>query len=86
VAIIRHKQTNTGEAGRKTRSARADARAIELASVIVELQRAGATTLHAIATALNTRGIPTPTGRGTWQASQVGRLLARVKRASVAGR
>ena len=68
-----------GEAGRKARTARADARAAELAPIVAEIRAAGVTTLKGITAALNARGIVTPTGRGTWRASQVHRVLARVK-------
>jgi len=63
-----------GEAGRKARTARADARAAELAPVIAELQGAGVTSLHAIATVFNARGIPAARG-GKWKAVQVRRVL-----------
>ena len=46
--------------------------------VIREIQAAGTTSLSGIATALTERGMPTPNGRGAWQAVQVGRVLARV--------
>jgi hypothetical protein len=71
MAIIGHRQTGTGEAGRKARAARANARASELAPIISELRAGGVTSSRAIATELNARGIPTPTGRGTWQAAQM---------------
>ena len=45
--------------------------------VIAELQTAGATSLRAIATGFNERGIPTARGTGTWSATQVLRVLAR---------
>jgi hypothetical protein len=45
--------------------------------VITELQTAGATSLRAIAAALNERGIPTARGAGTWSATQIMRVLAR---------
>jgi len=67
-----------GEAGRKARSARADARASELAPIIVELRHAGVTSLRAIAAELSLRGIPTATGVGEWQSAQVRRMLARL--------
>jgi hypothetical protein len=72
-------QAATGEAGRKARTALANARAADLAPIIVELRAGGVTSLKAIARALNARGIPTPTGRGRWQAAQVRRLLERLK-------
>jgi hypothetical protein len=35
-------------------------------------------TLQGIAAALNARKVPTPRGRGEWQAQQVRRVLARL--------
>jgi hypothetical protein len=65
--------------GRDARRARAIARATEVAPIVAEIQAAGVTSLHGIARALNTRGVPTATGRGTWEAPQVRRVLARLK-------
>jgi PAS domain S-box-containing protein len=65
--------------GRDARGARAIARATEVAPIVAEIQAAGVTSLHGIARALNTRGVPTATGRGTWEAPQVRRVLARLK-------
>ena len=56
---------------------RAEARAADLAPTITELQAAGATSLRAIATGLNERGIPTARGTGSWSATQVMRVMAR---------
>jgi hypothetical protein len=42
---------------------------------IKDIQRGGATTLRAIAKALQERGIRTPTGRAAWQATQVARMM-----------
>jgi hypothetical protein len=67
-----------GEAGRKARTARADARASELAPIIAELREAGITSLRAVATELSRRGIPTATGIREWQSAQVRRMLARL--------
>jgi len=61
-----------------TREARADARAADLSETIAELQAAGATSLRAIAAALNERGIPTARGDGEWTATQVMRVLERL--------
>jgi hypothetical protein len=61
-------------AGIRAVQERADARAAELAPVIRDLRAAGATSLRAIADALNQRRIPTPRG-GRWQAGNVSRLL-----------
>jgi len=66
------------ELGQKAIQKRADDRAADYAGTIAELQAAGATSLRAIAAALNDRGIPTPSGRGDWQAVQVQRVLARL--------
>jgi DNA invertase Pin-like site-specific DNA recombinase len=53
---------------------RVEARAADLTPTITEIQAAGATTLRAIAAALNERGIPTARG-GQWSAVQVARVL-----------
>jgi DNA invertase Pin-like site-specific DNA recombinase len=53
-------------------------RAADVAPVIAELRAAGATSLRAIAAALNDRRIPTARGNGTWSAAQVSRVLSRV--------
>jgi hypothetical protein len=50
------------EAARKACTARADARAIALASVIAEIKASGITGPNAIAAALNARGIRTARG------------------------
>jgi Recombinase len=44
--------------------------------IIMGLRRAGATSLHQIAEALNARGITTPRG-GKWYAKSVSNVLAR---------
>ena len=59
-------------------TARADARASELAPIIAELRGAGVTSLRAIASELSRRGIPTATGVGEWRSAQVRRMLARL--------
>ena len=64
--------------GPKVRAARAQERAADLAPIIAELRASGVTTLHTIAAALNVRGIPTASGSGTWQATSVSRLLAKL--------
>jgi DNA invertase Pin-like site-specific DNA recombinase len=71
--------TNKARAlGNQVRSARAYARAADLAPIIAELQAAGITSLRGIAVALNERGIQTPRGKGKWQAGTVTQLLARL--------
>jgi hypothetical protein len=64
--------------GRRVLAQRATDKAADYAPVIRELQTAGVTSLGGIAAALNERGIPTASGRGTWQAVQVSRVLARL--------
>jgi DNA invertase Pin-like site-specific DNA recombinase len=44
--------------------------------IIAEIRKSGATTLRAVAEALNARGIPTPRG-GRWHAMSVRNALAR---------
>jgi DNA invertase Pin-like site-specific DNA recombinase len=56
--------------------AEADRHAANVLPVIREAQKAGATTLRAIADALNARGIPTPRG-GVWYAMSVKNVLDR---------
>jgi hypothetical protein len=70
-------QSKTGEAGRKTLIARANARASQLAPVVAEIQASGVTSWYGIAMALNQRG--TATGRGIWEPGQVRRVMARIK-------
>jgi hypothetical protein len=53
---------------------RAADKAADYAPVIREIQAAGTTSLSGIAA--TEKGIPTPSGQGTWQAVQVGRVLA----------
>ncbi|MDR7040437.1 DNA invertase Pin-like site-specific DNA recombinase [Methylobacterium sp. BE186] len=65
------------EAGRIAQTARAKAKASDLAPMIAELRAAGVTSHSAMASALNSRGIPTARG-GTWSAVQVQRALARI--------
>jgi hypothetical protein len=67
------------EIGLKVRAARAVSRALDLAPTIKELQDSGVTTLRGIAAALIERGIPTSRGKGQWQASQVRRLMVRLR-------
>jgi DNA invertase Pin-like site-specific DNA recombinase len=64
--------------GCQARTARADARAADLAPIIAELQAAGVRSLRGIAAALNERGIQTPSGKGEWQGGTVTQLLARL--------
>jgi hypothetical protein len=56
--------------------ANADRHAANLLPIIREIQRAGATSLRAIAAALNARGVATARG-GRWQAMTVSNVLGR---------
>lgn len=55
-------------------------RAAAVASTIEEIRAAGATSLHAIAKELNSRGIPTPRGK-VWYAMSVRNALAQIQAA-----
>jgi hypothetical protein len=61
---ISERELEAARTARAVRTARAYARASELAPIITDAQASGATTLQAIAAELNRRGIPTATGRG----------------------
>jgi hypothetical protein len=65
-------------AGWEARTARAAAKAADLAPIVKELQASGVTSLRGIAKALNERRIPTVAGSGRWYHAQVRRLLARM--------
>jgi Recombinase len=69
-------------AGNAAQRARAQARASDLADTVKGLQAAGCESLRAIATELDTRGIPAARG-GKWSAVQVSRLLERVNASTV---
>jgi DNA invertase Pin-like site-specific DNA recombinase len=58
-------------------TADADQHAANVMPIIREIQRTGARSLHAIAAALNARGVATARG-GRWQAQTVSNVLARV--------
>jgi len=75
---ISERELEAARTARAVRTARADARASELAPIITDAQASGATTLQAIAAELNRRGIPTATGRGEWSGKQVARVLGRL--------
>jgi DNA invertase Pin-like site-specific DNA recombinase len=62
------------------KAVQAAARSADLAPVIAEIRGAGCRTLVAIAGALNARGVPPPSGRGTWHPSAVDSLLRRLER------
>jgi DNA invertase Pin-like site-specific DNA recombinase len=61
------------------RSAKATKVAYELAGTVRELQESGVTSLNGLSAALNDRHVATPRGNGTWTATAVRRLLARLE-------
>ena len=63
------------EAGAAVLRANADRHAANVLPIIAEIQKTGATTLRAIADALNKRGVSTPRGR-QWEAMSVKNALA----------
>jgi hypothetical protein len=63
--------------------ANADRHAANVLPIIREIQRAGATSLRAIAEALNARGVPTARG-GRWQGMPVSNSRGRKRHADVA--
>ena len=68
------------EVSRRVRQAQADARAVDVAPIIAELQAAGLQSLAGLARGLSARGIPTARGAAAWSSVQVSRVLARLAR------
>jgi DNA invertase Pin-like site-specific DNA recombinase len=64
--------------GRARRTEIAQHRAADLAPLIADIRAAGASSLRQIATALNSRSIPTARGNA-WSAVQVARVLERIR-------
>jgi len=60
----------------EAKKARGAQRASDLAPIIEQAKAEGHFSLRALATYLNERHIPTPSGKGEWQAVQVSRVLA----------
>ena len=71
-------QAKAAATARSVRTARAEARAGDLAPIIKTVRAIGARSLRAIAAELNRRGIPTSTGAGEWHGAQLRRVLARM--------
>jgi DNA invertase Pin-like site-specific DNA recombinase len=65
----------TAARARAARSEQATKANATTRAVIAEIQRAGKTTLAAIAQELEARGVRTPAGRDRWAPAQVSRLL-----------
>ena len=66
------------EVSRRVRQAQADARAVDVAPILAELQAAGVKSLAGLARGLSARGIPTARGAAAWSSVQVSRVLARL--------
>lgn len=66
----------TAHVARQARSVQARKQAQNVAAVIRDIERAGVTKLSHIAKSLEARGIRTPRGSTSWQAAQVGRVIA----------
>jgi DNA invertase Pin-like site-specific DNA recombinase len=71
------KHTEARKAAVEIIEANADRHAANVLPIIREIQQASATSLRAIAEALNARGIATARG-GRWQAMTVSNVLSRV--------
>ena len=69
-----------GNPGSKAQSDQADTRAASLAPILTKLRAGGVTSPRALAAALTARNIPTPSGRGSWSAQRVRRVLKRIAR------
>lgn len=63
---------------RAARGAKADAKAVALAAAFKRFDPAGDMSASALARALNDGGVPTPSGKGAWQAVTVRRVRARL--------
>jgi hypothetical protein len=64
----------TAAKARAARSAYAVAAGANTRAVIADIQRSGVTTLAAIGSALEARGVRTPAGCNTWHPAQVMRM------------
>jgi DNA invertase Pin-like site-specific DNA recombinase len=65
--------------GRNVQIGRADARVADLQPILRDLQQAGVTTLAGIARALNERAVPTPRDGTRWTATQISRVIERLR-------
>ena len=66
---------DSAKAAAAASSAQAKARAADVLPFVHAAQKAGASTLQAVADAMTARGIPTPGGRGSWHPATVARIL-----------
>jgi DNA invertase Pin-like site-specific DNA recombinase len=76
---IKELRPDRREAANASRIRMADAFVTDLNEIILDIQNLGITSLSGIANELNTRGIPTQRG-GSWQATQVRRVLGRIRK------
>jgi DNA invertase Pin-like site-specific DNA recombinase len=60
------------------KSAKADAKAQDLAPIVADIRAGGIVSARGIARELQRRGILTPGGRSNWSPAQVGRIVARI--------
>jgi hypothetical protein len=77
---ITERELEAARTARAVRTARANARASELAGTIKDIQASGVTTLLGIAAELNRHGIPTATGRGKWCGTRVPACVGTIAR------
>ncbi len=69
------------KAAAAARTAKARRRAGDVAPVIEQIRGSGVASLRAIASELQRREVPTPSGRGSWHAVMVARVSATADRA-----
>jgi DNA invertase Pin-like site-specific DNA recombinase len=68
---LRAGTTDSAKAAAAASAFQARQRAADILPLIRQAQKAGATTLQAVADAMMARGIPTPGGRGSWHPATV---------------
>ena len=73
---LRAGTADSAKAAAAASASQAKARAADVLPLIRQAQKAGATTLQAVADAMTARGIPTPGGRGGWHPATVKRVMA----------
>ncbi len=67
---------DSAKAAAAASASQARQRAADVLPMIRQAQKAGATTLQAVADAMTARGIPTPGGRGAWHPATVKRIMS----------
>ncbi|MBN9602667.1 MAG: recombinase family protein [Afipia felis] len=67
------------KAGRDAQASRARDRAADLAPIIREFQKSGVISLSGLAKAFNDHGIPTPRDGAKWTATQIARVVERLR-------